>query len=69
MCKSAVARRGSMDKRIIYKPDERDYRAEILDIIRSDKKEDEINLLLQDYHDNDIASVLKDLTPEERERL
>ena len=47
----------------------RDYRADILDIIRSGKSDEEVRLLLEDYHDNDIAAVLDKLTVHERERL
>ena len=48
---------------------ERDYSAAILSIIRGDNDDDLLRELLEDYHDNDIASVLEDLTAEERERL
>jgi len=57
-----------MDNKIIYEL-ERDYRADILDIIRSGKSDEEVRLLLEDYHDNDIAAVLDKLTAQERERL
>ena len=49
--------------------DERDYRAVILSIIRGDNDDALLAELLGDYHDNDIASVLEELTAEERERL
>ena len=52
-----------------FEAEERDYRADILDIIRSDKDDEEVGLLLEDYHDYDIASVLEELTTEENERL
>ncbi len=52
-----------------FEAEERDYRADILDIIRSDKDDEEVRLLLEDYHDYDIASVLEELTSEENERL
>lgn len=52
-----------------FEAEERDYRADILDIIRSDKDDEEVRLLLEDYHDYDIASVLEALTAEENERL
>ena len=49
--------------------EERDYRAAILSIIRGDSNDELLRELLEDYHDNDIASVLDDLESEERERL
>lgn len=58
-----------MENKDIFEVEERDYRADILDIIRSGKDDDEIRLLLEDYHDYDIASVLEELTAEENERL
>ena len=58
-----------MENKNFYEAEERDYRADILDIIRSGKSNEEIKLLLDDYHDNDIASVLEELTSEERDRL
>ena len=48
---------------------ERDYGAAILSIIRGDNDDDLLRELLDDYHDNDIASILDELTAEERERL
>ena len=48
---------------------DRDYGAAILSIIRGDNDDDLLRDLLRDYHDNDIASVLDELTAEERERL
>jgi magnesium transporter len=48
---------------------EKDYRVDILDIIRGDKEDHEIKLLLEDYHNNDIASVLEELTAEEKAKL
>lgn len=44
----------------------RDFKRGIVEIIRSGKSDDELRLSMQDYHDNDIASALEDLTPEER---
>ena len=58
-----------MENKDIYEAEGRDYRADILDIIRSDKEDDEIKLLLEDYHDYDIAFVLEELTTEENDRL
>ena len=58
-----------MENKNFYEAEERDYRAEILDIIRSDKSDEEVKLLLEDYHDYDIASVLEDLGTEEKDKL
>ncbi|MGN0294878.1 MAG: magnesium transporter [Lachnospiraceae bacterium] len=56
----------SEERKTVQKPD---YRSEIIAIIRSDaspgKKGDQIN----DYHENDIADVLPELTPAERRKL
>ena len=49
--------------------EDRDYRAAILSIIRGDNEDELLRELLEDYHDNDSASVLDELEPEERERL
>lgn len=49
--------------------DERGYHSAILSIIRSDISDEELKLALEEFHDNDIASILEELTPEERERL
>lgn len=48
---------------------EQDYGAQILGIIRSQCGDDEIKAQLQEYHENDIASVFEELTQEEREHL
>ena len=48
---------------------DRDYGSAILSIIRGDNDDALLRELLEDYHDNDIASVLEELTAEERERL
>ena len=58
-----------MENKNFFEAEERDYRADILDIIRSDKSDDEVRLLLEDYHDYDIAAILYELTSEEKERL
>ena len=58
-----------MEKKDFFEVEERDYRADILDIIRSDKSDEEIKLLLDDYHDYDIASILEELSEEENDRL
>ncbi len=56
------------EKNILSLP-ERDCGAQILDIIRNTRDEDEIRVQLQEYHENDIASVFEELTAEEREHL
>lgn len=48
---------------------ERDYREELLSIIRSSDKNEEIKEKLSDYHDSDIADVLPLLTHDERKKL
>lgn len=48
---------------------ERDYSAKILGIIRSDLSDSEIRAELEEYHENDIASVFEELEQDERERL
>ncbi len=58
-----------MENRNFYEAEERDYRADILEIIRSDKTDEEVRLLLDDYHDNDIAAALDELSLEEKDRL
>lgn len=47
-------------------PERPDYAEEILEIIRSDKPDEELFELLDDYHDNDLADALELMTPEER---
>ena len=46
---------------------EKDYGAQILGIIRSNGTDEEIREQLQEYHENDVASIFEELTPEERE--
>ena len=47
----------------------RDFKSEIIDIIRSAMSDDEIRDAMTDYHDSDIADALEDVTPEERSRF
>ena len=47
----------------------RDFKSEIIDIIRGDMSDDEIKEAIADYHDSDIADALEDVTPEERSRF
>ena len=48
---------------------ERDYSTQILSIIRSDCNDDEIKSQLEEYHENDIASIFEELETEERDKL
>ena len=58
-----------MENKDFFEVEERDYRADILEIIRSDKSDEEIGALLEDYHDYDIASALEELSEDENDRL
>ncbi|MBE6639005.1 MAG: magnesium transporter [Ruminococcaceae bacterium] len=59
-----------MENKTFFEAEERDYRAEILAIIRGDYSEEQLKEKLEEYHDNDIAGILEDeLTAEERERI
>ena len=58
-----------MENNEIYEVDERDYRSDILGVVRSGKSDEEIRDLLADYHDNDIAGVFDELTAEEKDDL
>ncbi len=46
-----------------------DYPAEILNLIRTVTDDAELREALGDYHENDIAAAMGEMTPEERERL
>ena len=46
-----------------------DYPAEILNLIRSTEDDAALREALGDYHENDIAAAMGEMTPEERERL
>lgn len=48
---------------------ERDYSTQILSIIRSDCNDDEIKSQLEEYHENDIASIFEELEIEEKDKL
>ncbi len=50
----------------IAKPD---YEQEIIDIIRTEQSHETLHNRLDDYHESDLANVLEDLTPEERQKL
>lgn len=47
----------------------RDFKSEIVNIIKGNHSDDEVRDLIQDYHDNDIAAALECLTTEERKRF
>ena len=50
-------------------PDKPDYVSELCGMIRSGMPDEELKDSLADYHENDIADVLAELTPDERGRL
>lgn len=50
-------------------PTATDYPAEILNLIRSTENDAKLRDALGDYHENDIAAAMSEMTPEERERL
>ncbi len=61
-----------MEKEVLKEPNygtEPNYVEELLEIIRSDKSNEEIRDLLSDYHENDIADALEQLTSKERKKL
>ena len=58
-----------MDEKNEFLLSERNYGAQILEIIRSDATDIEVKAQLEEYHENDVASIFEELTPEERERL
>lgn len=51
------------------KTSEHDYVREIISVIREHFDDPELNELLSDYHENDIAGAVEQLTPEERKTL
>ena len=58
-----------MEDKIFYEQHDRDHRLAILSVIRGDNTDELLRSLLDDYHANDIAAILEELTEEERERL
>ncbi|MBQ9086736.1 MAG: magnesium transporter [Clostridia bacterium] len=58
-----------MEDKRFFEGEERAYRSAILAIIRSEYNGEQIRRELDRYHDYDIASVLEELTREERGRL
>ena len=58
-----------MENKNIYENEDRSYRAAILSVIRGSSDDDLMRSLLDDYHGNDIAAILCELTEEENDRL
>ena len=52
-----------------YIPERPDYERELTEILRSQASDEEIREKFEGYHENDIAAILEDLTPEERKKL
>ena len=52
-----------------FEAEERDYRAEILELIQTETDEDALKEQLEEYHDNDIAGTMDELSAEERDRV
>ena len=50
-------------------PEKRDYEEELLKLIKSDEPPERLREDLSDYHENDIASILPELSQEERAKL
>ena len=55
-----------MENNILKEPN---FVEELLDIFRSGIPAGELNEKISDYHDNDIAGALEQMTPEERQKL
>ncbi len=61
-----------MEKELLKEPNyanDPNYVEELLEIIRSDRPNEEIRDLLSDYHENDIADALEQLSSDERKKL
>ena len=58
-----------MEEKIDLSQKERNYRSQILNILRSDLDEPRMKEALGEYHENDIADAFEELSSEERERL
>ena len=58
-----------MENKKFYEPEERNHRSAILEIIRGTENDEALRELLDEYHDNDIAAIMDELSAEERERL
>ena len=58
-----------MEEKNEFPVQERDYGTQILSIIRSESNDEEIKAQLQEYHENDIASIFEELETDERDHL
>ena len=58
-----------MENTNIFENSERNYKEEILEIIRSEESAELLSEKLFEYHDNDIAAAFEELSSEEREKL
>lgn len=58
-----------MEEKNEFSVQERDYGTQILSIIRSESNDEEIKAQLQEYHENDIASIFEELETDERDHL
>ena len=58
-----------MEERNEFPLQGRDYGAQILALIRSDLDQESLRAQLSEYHENDIAGILDELTDEEHEKL
>ena len=52
-----------------FEIEERDYREEILSLIKSECSDESLKTALEEYHDYDIAAIMDELTADERARL
>ncbi len=57
------------ENKVLFENEERDHSSAILEIIRSSLSPEKLKTQLEEYHDNDIAGILDQLTAEERESL
>ena len=53
-----------MEEKVFLEEEDRDHRLAILSIIQGDCDDDLLRTMLEDYHANDIASVLEELSEE-----
>ena len=58
-----------MENEIVLENESKDYCLAILTYIRSELSDNELKEALEKFHDNDIASVIDELTHEEKERV
>lgn len=57
------------EKEVLQELEEKTYAQEIIELLRSDISDQELQEKLEDYHGNDIAEAFESVTPEERKRL